>query len=113
MTSFDEREKAFEAKYRLDQETAFKVNVRRNKLLGRWVAEQFGLSGTDAEAYARSVVEADFAEPGDEDVVRKVMADVAARGHDLTEDRLRKQLDKLAATAREEILKELGKDPGK
>lgn len=104
--AFEDREKAFEAKYRLDQETQFKVNVRRDKLLGLWVAEQIGLSGKEAEAYARTVVEADFEEPGDADVVRKVLKDLAERDVAIDEERLHKQMDKLAAVAREQILKE-------
>lgn len=108
--AFEDREKAFEAKYRLDQETEFKVNVRRDKLLGLWVAERIGLTGQEAESYARSVVEADFEEPGDADVVRKVLKDLEARGAPMDADALHKQMDKLAAVAREQVLKE---SPGK
>ena len=72
MSNFDDREKAQEAKYAHDQEISFKANARRNKLLGLWVAEQLGLSGDAADAYAREVIESDFEEPGDEDVFRKV-----------------------------------------
>jgi hypothetical protein len=104
--AFEDREKAFEAKYRLDQETQFKVNVRRDKLLGLWVAEQIGLAGAEAEAYARSVVEADFEEPGDADVIRKVLKDLGDRGVAIDEERLHKQMDKLTAVAREQVLKE-------
>ena len=75
MTSFNDREKAFEDKYKHDQDLQFRVEVRRNKLLGLWVAEMLGLSGADAEAYAKEVVSADFEEPGDADVVRKILAD--------------------------------------
>lgn len=107
--AFEDREKGFEAKYRLDQETEFKVNVRRDKLLGLWVAEQIGLSGKEAEAYARSVVEADFEQPGDADVVRKVLRDLADRHPEITEEKIYKQLIKLAAVARDQILRELGK----
>lgn len=106
---FDDREKAFEAKFRLDEETAFRVNVRRNKLLGLWVAELMGLAGAAAEDYSRQVVEADFSEPGDADVVRKVLADLDERRVDMTEARLRKQMERLAAEARRQILDEIGK----
>lgn len=107
---FKEREKGFEAKYRHDEETQFRITARRNKLLGLWAAEQFGLAGADAEAYAREVVTADFDEPGDGDVLRKVMADFADRGQELTEHRLRKEMDRVAAIAREQILTEAKPD---
>lgn len=107
--AFEDREKGFEAKYQLDQEALFRVNVRRDKLLGLWAAERIGLEGREAEAYARTVVEADFEEPGDADVVRKVLKDLGERGIQMEEDFLRKQMDKLAAVARDQILKEAGK----
>ncbi len=107
MTTFDDREKAFEAKYRLDQETAFKVQVRRDKRLGRWAAELMGLGGQEAEAYAATVVESNFAQPGDDDVVQKVLEDFAAAGVDMDEQRLRKTMDRLGAEARAEIVSEV------
>ncbi len=106
MTTFNEREKAFEDKYKHDQELQFKVEVRRNKLLGLWVAEMLGLSGADAEAYAKEVVSADFEEPGDADVVRKIQADAQAKNLDLSEHRLRKKMDELMAVAKEQIMSE-------
>ena len=109
MNVFDEREKAFEAKYQLDQETAFKVNVRRDKLLGLWVAGKIGLSGSAAEEYARSVIEADFAEPGDDDVVRKILADLANRKVELSEHDVRLEMHRLTAVARQQVLTEAGK----
>jgi len=109
MTTFEEREKAFEAKYKLDQETEFKVNVRRDKLLGLWVAEQLGLSGSEAQAYARTVVEADFAVPGDSDVIAKVQKDLKARGIVLAEEKLAKELDRLSGIARQQVLTEIKK----
>ncbi len=107
MSTFDEREKGFEAKYKHDQETLFKVTARRNKLLGLWVAEQLGLKGTEAETYAKSVVSADFEKPGDEDVLEKVLADLAAKGIHITEHALRKRLGEFAQTAREQITKDV------
>jgi hypothetical protein len=107
MTTFEEREKAFEAKYKLDQEAQFKINVRRDKLLGLWVAEQLGLSGSEAQAYARTVIEADFAVPGDSDVIAKVLKDLKARGVVLAEDKLVKEMDRLADLARQQILAEI------
>ena len=106
MTTFNDREKAFEDKYKHDQELQFKVEVRRNKLLGLWVAEHLGLEGADAEAYAKEVVSADFEEPGIDDVVRKVMADVTAKNVDLSEHRLRKKMDELIEVAKTQIMNE-------
>ncbi len=106
MTTFNDREKAFEDKYKHDQDLQFKVEVRRNKLLGLWVAEMLGLSGADAEAYAKEVVSADFEEPGDADVVRKVLADTQPKNLDLDEPRLRKKMVELVAVAKEQIMSE-------
>lgn len=99
MTSFDKREEGFEKKYALDEEQKFKAEARRNKLLGLWVAEKLGLAGEEAAAYAKSVVAADFEEAGDADVVRKVIADLGAKGVPLTEPQLRTKMDELMATA--------------
>ena len=79
MNTFDDRKKAAEAKFKHDQEFQFKVIARRNKLLGLWAAEKMGIAGDDAEAYAKQVVMADFEEPGDDDVVRKVRGDLTGR----------------------------------
>jgi hypothetical protein len=106
MTTFDEREKAFEEKYKHDQELQFKVEVRRNKLLGLWVAELLGLSGADAQAYAKEVVSADFDEPGEGDLIRKIQADAKPKNLDLSEHRLRKKMDELVVVAKEQIMKE-------
>ena len=106
MTTFDKREKVFEDKYKHDQELQFKVEVRRNKLLGLWVAELLGLSGADAEAYAKEVVRADFEEPGDADVIRKIQGDAAPKNIDLSEHRIRKKMDELIAVAKEQIMTE-------
>ncbi len=106
MTTFNNREKAFEDKYKHDQDLQFKVEVRRNKLLGLWVAELLGLSGADADAYAKEVVSADFEEPGDADVVRKVLGDTEPKNLDLNEHRLRKKMDELLAVAKEQIMSE-------
>ncbi len=106
MTTFNNREKAFEDKYKHDQDLQFKVEVRRNKLLGLWVAELLGLSGADADAYAKEVVSADFEEPGDADVVRKVLGDTEPKNLDLNEHRLRKKMDELLTVAKEQIMSE-------
>ncbi len=106
MTTFDKREKVFEDKYKHDQELQFKVEVRRNKLLGLWVAELLGLSGADAEAYAKEVVKADFEEPGDADLIRKILGDAATKNLDLSEHRIRKKMDELTAVAKQQVMTE-------
>ena len=107
MTGFNEREKGFEAKYRLDQEAQFKIGARRNKLLGLWAAERMGMSGASAEEYAKEVVVAVFDEPGDADVLEKVLNDLTDKGLEITDAEVRKQMDKLTETAREQIMNEL------
>jgi hypothetical protein len=99
MTTFDKREEGFEKKFALDEEQKFKAEARRNKLLGLWVAGQLGLSGDDANAYAREVVAAEFEEAGDADVVRKVMGDLTAKGIAVTEAQIRARMDELMAQA--------------
>lgn len=99
MTTFDKREDGFERKYALDEEQKFKAEARRDKLLGLWVAEKLGLSGDAAASYARDVVAADFEEPGDADVVRKVMTDLGAKGVAMTEAEVRVKMDELLAQA--------------
>lgn len=106
MSSFDEREKGFEQKYKHDQELQFKVNARRNRLLGLWAAQQMGLSGDAADAYAKQVVQADFETPGDSDVVAKVLNDLKAKGISVTELQVRKQMESLLAIAKEQIMKQ-------
>ena len=103
MTTFDEREKGFEAKFKLDQDLQFKVNNRRNRLLGMWAAEQLGKSGADAEAYAKEVVLADFDKPGDDDVVQKVLKDLAAAGKPSDAVAIRKKMDSLVALAKQQV----------
>ncbi len=103
MTQFNDREKAFEAKFQRDQELQFKVKARRNRLLGLWAAEQIGLDGKDAEAYAKDVVASDFDEPGDDDVLRKVVADLQGKGADADEKAVRKQMAVLFETAKQQL----------
>ena len=100
MTTFDDRENAFEAKFAHDEELRFKANARRNKLLGAWVAERLGKTGAEAEDYARSVILADFSEPGDEDVFRKVRADLDPS---IPDRDIRAKMDELMAQAVNEI----------
>ncbi len=106
MTTFDEREKGFETKFKHDQELQFKVEARRNKLLGQWAAELMGLGGADADAYAAQVIESDFEEPGDEDVFRKVFGDFQDKGVDKSEHQVRRQMEDLMATAKDQVMKE-------
>ena len=106
MTTFDKRKDAFESKYAHDEELRFRAEARRNKLLGLWVAELLGKSGETAEAYARSVIEADFAEAGDEDVFRKVRDDLAAAGVDRSEHQIRRTMDELMAKAIDQVRSE-------
>lgn len=99
MSTFDKRQEGFEKKFAHDEELRFKATARRNKLLGLWVAEKIGKTGEDAEAYAKSVVMADFEEAGDDDVFRKVKADLEAAGSDQSDHQIRRTMDELMATA--------------
>ncbi len=101
MTTFDDREKGFEKKFAHDEELRFKATARRNKLLGLWAAAKLGKTGDAAEAYAKDVVMADFEEAGDDDVVRKVVKDLAAAG--VSEAAVRAEMDKLMATAIDQL----------
>ncbi|HEV2082423.1 MAG TPA: DUF1476 domain-containing protein [Brevundimonas sp.] len=103
MTTFDDREKGFETKFALDQEQEFKAMARRNKLLGLWAAEKMGLSTESAEDYARAVVRADFEQPGDEDVFRKLDQDFRGAGLSVSEGEIRSKMDELASISRDEI----------
>ena len=99
MTTFDKREEGFEKKFALDEEQKFKAEVRRNKLLGLWLAEKLGMSGADADAYAKEVIAADFEEAGDADLLRKVMSDLSAKGVSIDEKAVRAKMDDLIAVA--------------
>ena len=103
MTTFDNRKDAFENKFAHDEELRFKAMARRNKLLGLWAAELMGKSGADAEAYAKTVVMADFEEAGDDDVFRKVKADLDAAGVVQSEHQVRRAMEELLGKAIEAI----------
>ncbi len=103
MTTFDEREKGFEAKYKHDQDLQFKVMARRNKLLGLWAAEKMGIAGADAETYCKEDGASDFDRPGDDDELEKVHGDLAAKGLDLSDKDVRKEMERLLDTARQQI----------
>ncbi|OYW84687.1 MAG: aldolase [Hyphomonas sp. 34-62-18] len=107
MSTFDDRERAEEARYALDQETQFKINARRNKLLGLWAADLLGLKDADAEAYAKTVVIADLEEAGDDDVVRKVRGDLEKAGIARTDNQIREEMARLLPVAREQIIKDI------
>ena len=103
MASFDDRRRTEEARYQHDQEFLFKVRNRRNKLFGLHVAEQLGLTGEEAEAYAKDVVLADFNRPGDDDILDKVRSDLAAKGIEVSDHALQKRFKDLEAVAKEQI----------
>ncbi len=104
MTTFDDREQAFEKKYAHDAEMQFKAAARRNRLLGQWAAEKMGMTGAEAEDYAKSVVIADLEEAGDEDVYRKIAADFEARG--VPTDELRVKMVELMIEAKDQVMNE-------
>jgi hypothetical protein len=104
MTTFDDRERAFETMYARDQEMQFKVIARRNRLLGSWAAELMGLTAVEAESYAKDVVRADFEEAGDEDVIRKLLGDLTSAGVDIDEARIRDALEQKAIEARRQFI---------
>lgn len=103
MTTFDDRERAYEAKFAHDEELNFKAEARRNRLIGEWAAELLGKTGDNARAYALTIVTSDFDEPGDEDVYRKLAADLAGKADEQT---IRSKMATLRVTAREQILTE-------
>ncbi len=106
MTNFKDRERAEEAKYALDEETAFKVAARRNKLLGHWAAQKMDLTAEETDSYAKAVVQADFEEAGDEDVIRKVLGDLTAAGVDIDEAGVRAALEEKSVEARRQLMSE-------
>ncbi|MGN6466854.1 MAG: DUF1476 domain-containing protein [Rhizobiaceae bacterium] len=99
MTGIEDREKGFERKFAFDEELRFRATARRNKLFGLWVAEKLGKSGADADAYAKTVVVADLAEAGDQDVIRKVQTDLGGAGISLSDGELKLRLIDLMAEA--------------
>ena len=109
MTTFDEREKAYERKFAQDEELRFRATARRNKLFGLWAAEKLGLSGSEAEEYAKSVVKADFVKPGDDDVIGKVHADFEAKGVSQSAHQLERTLGEKMEEAVRQIEAERGK----
>ena len=104
--SFSERQKGAEAKYAHDEETRFKVMARRNKLLGLWAASEMGISGAAADSYAKEVIQADFEEAGDDDVLRKVSKDFAAKSVSHGDSAIRAKMDELLAIAGDQVMAE-------
>jgi hypothetical protein len=104
MTTFDDREKAFENIYARDQEMQFKIVARRNRLLGMWAAAKMGLTEAEADAYARDVIRADFETAGDEDVIRKLLGDLTTAGVDIDDAAIRKALEHKTVEARRQFI---------
>ena len=104
MTSFDDRERAFETKYARDEEMAFRVVARRNKLVGQWAAAKMKLTPEEADAYSKAVVQADFEEAGDEDVMRKLLGDLTAAGVETDEGSVRRALEEAMVDARRQLM---------
>ncbi|TCD01875.1 DUF1476 domain-containing protein [Erythrobacteraceae bacterium CFH 75059] len=107
MTDFSDRQRAEEAKYALDGEQAFKLTARRNRLLGHWAAGKLGLTPEETDSYAKAVVQADFEEAGDGDVIRKVLGDLTAAGCDVDEAAIRDALASCEDEARRQLASEL------
>ncbi len=104
MANFDDREKAFEAKFAHDQDMLFKISARRNRLLGEWAAVKMGLTPEETDSYAKSVVQADFEEVGDEDVIRKLMGDLTAAKVEISDAEIRAALNDMAVEARRQFM---------
>lgn len=104
MTDFSDRQRGEEAKYAMDEETAFKLAARRNRLLGEWAAKLMGLTEEEADAYKKAVVQADFEEAGDEDVIRKLLGDLTAAECDVSEDQIRAMLDEKTIEAKRQLM---------
>ena len=104
MTAFDDRERAFETKFARDEEMAFRITARRNRLLGTWAAGLMGLTAEETDAYAKAVVQADFEEAGDEDVVRKILGDLLSANIDMDEGRVREALHEATVEARRQLM---------
>lgn len=104
VTTFDDRERAYEAKFAHDEEMKFRVIARRNKLLGHWAATQMKLSAVEAEAYAKEVVRAEFEDGGDEDVVRKLLGDLTAAGVETDDSAIRAAMEEQTVIARRQLI---------
>ena len=108
MTQFNDRERAFEAKFARDEEMQFRILARRNRLLGEWAARLMNLSDVETEAYAKDVVRADFEEAGDEDVIRKLLGDLTSAGVEVDEATIRQALEHKTVEARRHFIEAQG-----
>ena len=106
MTQFDDRERAFEAKFAHDEEMNFRITARRNRLMGEWAARKMSLSEEETSAYAKDVVRADFEAAGDEDVIRKLLGDLTTAGVEIDETQIRDALGHKLVEARRQIMQE-------
>jgi hypothetical protein len=104
MTTFDERERAFEANFSREQDMEFRIAARRNRLLGVWAADLMGLTAEETDAYAKAVVQADFEEAGDEDVIRKLVSDLTAAGVEVDEVVVREAINDKFVEARRQLM---------
>ncbi len=104
MTIFDDQERAHEAKFARDGEMAFRIAARRNKLVAQWAAGLMKLTPAETDSYAKSVVQADFEEAGDDDVARKLIGDLAAAGVEVDDAEVRRALDEKLVEARRQLL---------
>jgi hypothetical protein len=107
MTTFDDRERGFEAKHARDEDLAFRIIARRNRLLGEWAARLMGLSEEETSAYTKEVIRADFEEAGDEDVIRKLLGDLTAAGVETDDSKIREALVHKEAEARRQIMEQI------
>ena len=106
MTTFDDRERAFEAKFARDEDIAFRISARRNRLLGQWAAAKMNLTPEETDAYAKAVVQADFEEAGDEDVIRKLLGDLTSAGVETDDAEIRGALADKEVEARRALMGE-------
>ncbi len=104
MSTFDERERSFETKFAREEEMAFRITARRNRLVGGWAAALMGLTAEESDAYCKAVVQADFEETGDEDVIRKLLGDLVSAGVDMDEGRIRSALHDATIEARRQLI---------
>lgn len=104
MTTFDERERAFETAFARDDEMQFRVVARRNRLLGEWAAALMGLTPEETDAYAKAVIQADFEEAGDEDVIRKLLGDLTSARVEMDEAQIRAMLGEKSIAARRQLM---------
>jgi hypothetical protein len=107
MTTFDDRERAFEAKFARDEDMAFRISARRNRLLGQWAAAKMKLTPEETDAYAKAVVQADFEEAGDEDVIRKLLGDLLAAGIEVDDATIRQAISEQTVEARRQLMGEV------